>query len=191
MLDRQACERRVYRLATLLSGDPAAATRVISDVLDAQPDLARLDSTHADRLTILRTRELLASMPKSTAAIIVDDALPHDIARALAHLEPQQREAWVLMRVYRMTDRETARTMDCSATATARHVELAESALREARGRERAEAAAEAVRTYAMSIDVPPFHRRRIRRRRQMRLLAWLAIPVAIAVLALWLWQRM
>src|SRR5262245_27370010 len=43
MLDRESCERRVYRLATLLTGDPRAATAVIIRVVDAQPDLRRLD----------------------------------------------------------------------------------------------------------------------------------------------------
>src|SRR4051794_40768972 len=58
MLDREGCERRVYRLATLLTGNPIAATQVIAQVVDAQPDLRQLDGAHMDRLTVLRSREI-------------------------------------------------------------------------------------------------------------------------------------
>jgi hypothetical protein len=58
MADRESCERRVYRLATLLTGNPKLATGVITAVVDAQPDLRRLDSAHMDRLTVLRSREI-------------------------------------------------------------------------------------------------------------------------------------
>src|SRR4030095_11058661 len=122
MLDREACERRVYRLATLLTGNPIAATKVIAQVVDAQPDLRNLDSAHMDRLTVLRSREVKPAM-------LVHELAPPEMAEALANLTPQQREAWVFARVYHVPEREVARAMDCSVTATQRHLELAETAL--------------------------------------------------------------
>ena len=92
MLDRTACERRVYRLAVLLTGNPISATKVIGQVLDAQPDLRRLDSAHLDRLTVLRSREI-------TPAMLVDESIPRDVAAWLAGLDTQQREAGVFIRV--------------------------------------------------------------------------------------------
>jgi hypothetical protein len=86
-MDRAACERRVYRLATLLSGDPRAAVRVIESVVDAQPDLRRLDAAHMDRLTVLRSREI-----RSTA-LAAGPGLPPRLGPLLAAIAPQQREA--------------------------------------------------------------------------------------------------
>src|SRR5688572_23257240 len=106
MLVREACERRVYRLATLLTGNPVAAAGVIAQVMDAQPDLRQLDGPHMDRLTVLRSREI-------PSAMLVDDAVPVALAQALAGLTPQQREAWILCQVYRTPIREAAKAMDC------------------------------------------------------------------------------
>ena len=71
MLDREACERRVYRLAALLTGNPVAATRVIRAVVGAQPDLRALDDAHMDRLTVLRSyvRYNAYSLPEKCDAI--------------------------------------------------------------------------------------------------------------------------
>ena len=82
MLNREACERRVYRLATLLTGNPVAATRVIESVVDAQPDLRRLDNTHMDRLTVLRSREL-------TPGRLVVETVPPAAAEALTRANGQ------------------------------------------------------------------------------------------------------
>ena len=109
MLNRHACERRVYRFASLLTGNPHAAIGVIESVIDAQPDLRRPDSAHLDRLTVLRSREIRPGR-------IDDAALGPAVAAALSALSAQQREAWVLRHVYRSPFRETARAMDCSIT---------------------------------------------------------------------------
>ena len=64
MLDRAACERRVYRLATLLTGNPVAATKVITQVVDAQPDLRkRLGQTVSAAHTLQRARRPHANSP--------------------------------------------------------------------------------------------------------------------------------
>nr|MCH8153070.1 hypothetical protein [Planctomycetota bacterium] len=161
MLNREACERRVYRLATMLIGDPVTATRVIEAVVDAQPDLRRLDSAHLDRLTVLRSREM-------GRATIVDGAVPPAVASALASLPSQQREAWVFTHVYRVPQREMARAMDCSVTATTRHLQLAEAAMAAPAG-DAPKMAARALLKYSMSLELPAFWRAQRRRRRTMR----------------------
>lgn len=169
VLDREACERRAYRLAVLLTGHRLAATRVIDAVTDAQPRPERLDGVRLDRLTVLHAREL-------EPAMLVDAGLPPRAAAALADLPEQAREAWVLRRVFLEEERDAARAMDCSRSAHARHLEAADAAL----GAE----AARAFREWIVRIAVPShFHQhrrvRRIVRRHGRRLLL-----VAVVVLA-------
>ncbi len=186
MLDREACERRVYRLATLLTGNPVAATKVIHYVIEAQPDLSQLDSAHMDRLTVLRSRELPVS-------ILAFDKVPHRLAEALANLSPQQREAWVFARVYGAPEREIAKAMDCSLTATLRHLEQADTTLRARLGESGAADAPRIILEYSMQLDVPEFYRAQRRRQRQLKLGLLIAALVAasffIAMLLIW-WSR-
>lgn len=185
MLDRTACERRVYRLATLLTGNPNAATAVIAQVVDAQPDLSRLDSAHMDRLTVLRSREI-------APATLAHDQVDSSVASAVAALNPQQREAWVLAKVYRVPQREVARAMDCSVTASQRHLELADAAI-ERDLAAKASAAPSILLAYSMSLDVPRFYRLEQRRRRHTRIallvMAAAAVALVIAAVVLW-WAR-
>ena len=175
-LNREACERRVYRLATLLTGDPAAAARVIEAVVDAQPDLRRLDGTRLDRLTVLRSREV---EPGTL------DALAPQAATALAGLPPQPREAWVLTHAYGLSLRDTARAMDCSTTATTRHIEHARQALAERLG-DRVKGLGADVRGYSSSLTVPAFYRARRARRLLLRRLLVLAALAAMIAAVLW-----
>ncbi len=179
MLDRHACERRVYRLATLLTGNPIAATGVIRAVIGAQPDLGNLDNAHMDRLTVLRSREIAAST-------LVGEAIAGITASALADLAVQQREAWIFSRVYRLGDREMARAMDCSTTALKAHLDQAEAAMGKALG-SAIDKAAGSLLDYSLSLEVPPFYRENLRKRRRMKLVGraaiWLlAIAVVVAV---------
>ena len=176
MLNREACERRVYRLATRLTGNPVAATRVIESVVDAQPDLRRLDNTHMDRLTVLRSRELAPGR-------LVVGIVPPAAAEALALLTSQQREAWVFTHVYRVKLRDAARAMDCSVTATSRHLQVADDTVAERLGAA-VEQAIEALLSYSMALDVPAFYRAARRRCRQRRLLIMVGAAGA-AVLAI------
>jgi len=185
MLDRAACERRVYRLAVLLTGNPISAVKVIGQVVDAQPDLSKLDSAHLDRLTVLRSREIKAAM-------LVDDRVPRAVAAWLADLDAQVREAWVFRRVYQLNDREMARAMDCSSQAGLRHLEQADR-LEAERLAGLAPTAAPTLLSYSMQLDVPRFYRME-QRQRQQRRLAWFAIffavlAVGIALLLMW-WSR-
>ncbi len=182
-MDRQACERRVFRLAVLLLGDPHAAARVIEAVVDAQPDLGAIDSAHLDRLTVLRSREL---RPRA----IDSQAVSQDVAEALAGLPVQVRETWVFTRVYQMPPRETAKAMDCSVTATQRHLAAGDDAISKALG-SGAESAQETLLRFSMSLEVPAFYRarklQRLRRRRLWRAAAALLLLLGmIAALRWW-----
>lgn len=180
MLTREACERRVYRLATLLTGNPMTATGVITVVVDAQPDLTRLDGTHLDRLTVLRSRELRPGM-------IVHDEVDPAVAEALTDLPPQQREAWVFARVYQVPLRQIARAMDCSVGATERHLGQADAAMVESLGRADAAKAPKTLLDYSMKLDVPAFFRARQRQRRIVRLMLRVLIVLLIAAGIIWL----
>lgn len=175
MLDREACERRVYRLATLLTGDPERAVRVIAAVVGAQPDLGSIDSAHLDRLTILRSREIRSGEWGKTG-------LAPEQAAAVRSLTRQQREAWVLNHVYKMQPREVARAMDCSVRAVQVHLTSAESAVERALPVDPASLGT-ALLHYSRTLDVPSFYRasraRRSSRRRVTRLLVALLLAAA------------
>jgi hypothetical protein len=175
MLSREACERRVYRLAVLLSGDPVRATRVISAVIGAQPDLRRLDSAHMDRLTVLRSREI-------RSATLNTPGVSGAVAGALAKLTRQQREAWVLHYVYCMMPRDMARAMDCSVSAIRQHLLSAESSMREPCGDTQV-AVGRALLDYTMTLDVPHVHRTRVQRRKRMKRVVRVAIIAAVLIL--------
>jgi hypothetical protein len=173
MLDREACERRVYRLAVLLTGSSVAAVKVMKQVLDAQPDLRNIDGAHMDRLTVLRSREF-------TPMALNDPVVPPEVAEALAKLPAQQREAWVFARVYRMDQREMARAMDCSTTALSMHLDQADEAMARWLGRD-AKVAADQLLRYQLALDVPAVQRHwRWRNERLRRVALRAALAVAI-----------
>lgn len=153
-------ERRAWRLALLLTGSPAAADRVVLRVLDAQPDLDALEPIRRDRLVVLRAREedtRPSNPPRPgfaervraahlqrrgvTPAEEADERHPFDgVANALLQLSRrlprQQHEAIMLHRVEGFELRDTARAMDCSTTAAARHLDEAERVVAETMGRD-------------------------------------------------------
>ncbi len=184
-LDRASCERRAYRLATLLTGDPVAAMGVVEAMVRVQRDLRVLDTARLDRLTVLRSREVT---PRALCAAAMDA----DAAGALASLAVQPREAWLLSRTYGLTRREPARAMDCSVTATARHVERADDVMARMLGGPDGPCrgvvgAIEALRVYSGSLALPPLYlarQRRHRRRRQLLAMV-LLVATALAVMAI------
>jgi len=172
MVEREACERRVYRLATLLTGSPSKALRILDHIVRNQPRLDTLDTTHLDRLTILSCRNA-----RPTA--LGDEDIPRSAAEALAGLRPQQRETWVLTHVYRLSPRETARSMDCSVTATRRHLEQAEQRMREALGPRGDSHAAGAMLRYSMRLNVPQVFYIHQRRRKRIR---WTVMIIVLSI---------
>lgn len=182
MTDRASCERRVYRLATLLTGDPNAAVRVIEQVVGAQPDLRRLDAAHMDRLAVLRSREI----PPVTLPVEAGGGGEggRRVVRALAALNPQQRESWVFAHVYRMQPREIAKAMDCSVRAVQVHLTSADGVMND-QLKGGVSAAADALLRYSMALQVPGFYRAYAARRRMWRMARrWLPWVILLAVLA-------
>jgi len=174
MLNRESCERRVYRLATLLTGNPNAAVKVIQSVVSAQPDLRKMDDSHMDRLTVLCSREI-------KPGAIINKLVPLEFAQALASLAPQQREAWVFTHVYKIPLRDMSKAMDCSTIATERHIDQAAAELTEKLGTETKEAG-QILLSYSMTLEVPEFYRANQRRKRRMKWFYRVAAAVIILV---------
>ncbi len=91
--------------------------------------------------------------------------------------------------MYRIEMRDAARAMDCSVTATRRHLQVAEEAVAERLGAA-VEQAVEALLSYSMTLDVPAFYRAARRRRRRRRLLIMIgaAGAVLLAIIAGLFW---
>ena len=176
-LEHAACERRVYRLAALLTGDPDAATGIMEAVLRAQPDLRAMQSARLDRLTLLRCREV-------PARPLPAEVLGADAGRVIASLAAQPREAWMLVRAYGLPLRETARAMDCSVTATTRHLERADGAMAGALGGG-VGPAIEAVRAHSKSLQVPAHYLARQERRRRQKRVLTMALLLLLAMLVM------
>ena len=185
---REAYLRRAWRLAALLTGDPARADAALRRCLARRPDLERLPLDRLDRLVIQETRSVAAAAttpkPRSVLARLRDrhqrrsrsnahdagpasqassprpDASPLPAAAdsalaALADLPAQQREAWVLRALDAENEIDASKAMDCSRTALARHLEHAESAMREVLG-DTYDAALAALRARAETFDPSP-----------------------------------
>src|SRR5215207_1672933 len=120
---RAAYERRVWRLAYLLSGDPAGAAVLVDRVLRGQPDLASLEPARLDRVVIQHARELprrRGAVPPITAPVPAGEV--RKAMDALLSIPEQPREAWVLARVDELDELHFSRAMDCSRTASRNHL---------------------------------------------------------------------
>ncbi|MFG0274504.1 MAG: hypothetical protein ACF8QF_05555 [Phycisphaerales bacterium] len=151
-------ERRAWRLALLLTGDAAGADAVAVRVLEAQPDLDAIEPMRRDRLVVLRAREHATGQLAQPAVGFADRLRAGHLRRrgvdAEAETAPaqafsglanalmqfslrrprQQHEALMLHRVEGMELRDTARAMDCSTTAAARHLDEAERVIADTMG---------------------------------------------------------
>lgn len=181
----RAVERRIWRLAFLLTGDPDRAATLIDDVLGTGSDPATLEPARLDRLIVLRSRESTKAAGAPTPTPVA--GMPPEAARTLGaalKLPPQPLEAWVLARVDELDALHMSRAMDCSKTAAGHHLEAADEAMRKALA-DRFDAGLAALRAFADSLDLGPIiahHRARVRRRRQRRTLI---VTGGIAILAL------
>lgn len=176
-------ERRVYRLAALLTGDQTTAARVLDDVLAEPGRLKRLDGAHLDRLTVLRCRE-------QKSGPFAEVAGEKESAAALVGMDAQPREAWIMSHVYSMQPRDAARAMDCSVTALNLHLNRAHAVMHERLGEQGARRAAERLASRLKSMDVPvEIVRLRERRHRMRRAVRWLwMVCVTLGVLAVLAW---
>lgn len=180
----EALERRAWRLAYLLTGNGAAASRVLGRVAAASAHVPRNDPARLDRLVIVHVRELakrrrpaLEPAPSGSAEAGVSGAM-----RALLGLPEQPREAWVLSRLDGLDGIRMSRAMDCSRTAAERHLAAADEGMR-ARLGEGVDAAVGALRAFADALDPGPaveVHRSRERRKRRVR-----TAMIALGVLGL------
>jgi len=177
---RDAFERRTWRLGLLLTGDAWGASRTLDLVARAARDLSSIDAVHLDRLIVLHARDV-ASTPPSKRGRSNDDPPPPEGAgattlAALMRMKPQAREAWVLSRIDELDEIHVARAMDASKTASGHHLDAADALLDEQFD---VPPAIEALRAWADEVDPEPWliiHRERVKRRRRVR---WIAIGSA------------
>lgn len=201
---REAYERRVWRLATLLSGDQHRAAQLALRIVDTRASLEDLDAPRLDRLVILTARrwrdDSQAGSDAGSAASgeaserqagSVPDA--EMILRYLRSQPFQQGEVWILRRVDALEDIRASQAMDCSRSAAGRFLERAEADLLEHFGRP-SEELASIVRDYADGLEPGPvISARRAelderRRRRRTMVIVVLLGGALIGVLALLRW---
>ncbi len=191
---RAAYERRVWRLAYLLTGNAPGAALLVDRILRDQPSLEQLEPARLDRVVVQHARGL--PRPKAPAPVPALASLRPEAAKALdavRELPEQPREAWVLARVDEVDELHMSRAMDCSKTAARNHLAAADQQM-SARFGASAEAAASAIRSFADSLDPGPIiqaHRQERRRRLKLRAMYIAgASLVSLLVIALALLQR-
>ena len=122
-MDREdALQRRVIRLALLLTAEPSRAADALAIILSTNPDILRIGESRIDRMIVQHARGELAPQPTSASDIPLETVVSlTEPARRLwdacRTLETQPREAWILRDLEEMDEIPTARAMDCSRTA--------------------------------------------------------------------------
>ena len=159
------------------------------------------------RFTIMTSRRSLAKhKPDPKNDVLVEQALEPDaeyvaFVAALRHLEPQQREAFILHHGERLNDRYAALAMDCSTEAAHNHLSVAEKQLRLVAGPSMPQLTQKLADAYqhltpADDIVVPAVNRvvfRQVQMRRVFRMVVLLIKLAIVAVLcwgAWWIYQR-
>ena len=160
------------------------------------------------RFTIMTSRRALPQHKKIDPKkdVLVEQALDADaeyvaFVAALRHLEPQQREAFLLHHGERLNDRYAALAMDCSTEAAHNHLTVAERELRLVAGPNMALLTKKMADAYmhltpADASVIPAVNRvvfRQVTVRRVFRLI-WLLVKLAIVAALIWggweLYQR-
>ena len=109
---RPGLERRIWRLAFLLSGDREGAAALVDRILNAQSKPEALEPARLDRLVIQQARGLLRPMHDRLDRDTSDlAALALQTARSISE---QPREAWILSRIDGVDELWMSRAMDCS-----------------------------------------------------------------------------
>lgn len=182
---KQAYERRAWRLALLLTGNPAAAASIALDA-GRRKDLASLPADRLDRLVIQHARELpdkkRGSWPTS---LPTPDPQTTASLEFLGNLPVQPRDAFILERIDELDELHAARAMDCSKTALANHLAAADKAFSAAFG-DAAESHVKSMRSYADSLDPDPAisakREEQRRKRKQRRVLILILVIVGFLV---------
>ena len=121
---REAYERRIWRLAALLTDDVTKADDVLAQVLRTRPDIERVQDSRIDRMTVQAARRTHESNPGDghgpdgvCARATITGPVAELWSLSRTELAPQGREAWLFRDVEQMSDIPAARAMDCSRTA--------------------------------------------------------------------------
>jgi DNA-directed RNA polymerase specialized sigma24 family protein len=203
----------VYRMAYALAGRWDVGRGVARFVLARsvrfmpkwEPDSDPANWFH--RFTIITSRRSLAKHTIDPQKdVLVEQALEPDaeyvaFVAALRHLEPQQREAFILHHGERLNDRYAALAMDCSTEAAHNHLSVAEKQLRLVAGPSMPQLTQKLADAYqhltpADDSVVPAVNRvvfRQVQIRRYFRIVALLIKLTILAALcfgAWWLYQR-
>jgi len=173
-------ERRIWRLAFLLTGNPDRAADLIGAVLRDQPKPGSVEPARLDRTIILHAREV--RQPPGVTVHMSEAATR--AMKVLLAIPGQPREAWVLTRLDDLDELRVSRAMDCSKTAAARHLKAADEQMRHRLG-PHLEAGIAALKREADAIDPGPLIEVAAERRRKERLgKALIAGGVGVAVAA-------
>lgn len=186
--ERDALERRIWRLAYLLTGDAPGAVALVDRILDAQPNPGALDPAHLDRLVIQQAREMsrVARKGRAPAAPLAGakPAAQEALTAALA-MPHQPLEAWVLVRIDDLDELRMSKAMDCSRTAARNHLAAGDEQMRQRLG-DRLGPAVAALKEMADSLDPGPIiaAHRAARRKQRRRRVGTITVVVAIVLLA-------
>jgi DNA-directed RNA polymerase specialized sigma24 family protein len=186
----RAYQRRVWRLAYLLTGNAPGAAALVDRVFRAQPDLMNLEPARLDRLVIQHARDLPVAAPLAAGQLPEPPPGVRRTLDAILKLPEQPREAWVLARVDELDELHVSRAMDCSKTASMHHLAAADTQMAAALG-DTAAAAIRSLRGFADALNPDPIiraHRelaRRIRFRRAALTGGALLVLVLVFALAL------
>jgi hypothetical protein len=118
-MDRsEAYQRRVWRLALLLTDSGAQADATLTHVLRTQSDILRIGESRLERMVVLASRQPAeAGGERSLNSLVELDESAVRLWRAVRQLEQQPREAWIFRDLEGAELIPAARAMDCSRTA--------------------------------------------------------------------------
>jgi hypothetical protein len=182
---RAAIERRVWRLAYLITGDAAGAARLADRIFRARVDLDALDAARLDRVIIQQAREIRPprrTTPDAAAQALRPEGDAAELLATVRQIPEQPREAWVLARVDNLDELHISRAMDCSKTAARNHLHAAEEKVL-ARYGPRLQQMVDALRAFADSLDPGRIIiEQRLLRRREARKRALLITAITIVI---------
>ena len=160
-MDELARYRRVFRLVAILTGRPLASASVLATLPAEIPDGPR-----GERIAVQAARRF-----KPARSSLLDGPLTD----SLFALAPQNREAWVIRRVLRCSERETAIAMDCSRTVVRQRLEAIGDAF--------STDDAIAVRESMLRIGLPAgFQRARQEKARARKILLLMVVVAGVAI---------
>ena len=134
MEDRERTERRIWRRALTLTGNPDGASWVLANAWKANANVMRLGESRALRLTAIKSRAWIGAnggyagnRTPANAEALTDDA--RRFRGALRELEPSAREIWLLKNVVALDEMEIARGLGCTREVVDRYSQAAEHGL--------------------------------------------------------------